>query len=286
MTRAVAGQCSAHTGGVAQAARLRAGPGVRGSERPRGVAPRSGVADGGLPGGDAGQSVDAVPAGAGCRPRQRLGDPRGAVRAVRGGAPGSAEASDPGLRRHGHALARGAGGPVLPRLLRRLLPSAAVRVLRPAPARELPASERHRCGAPRLGDSVVAGPGAARALAEGGDRVPGRQRLLPLADAALVREPRRALHRGDRQEQSASGAGGRVDRPGRAGLRGHGQEAAAVRFGRLRCGHVGQGAPGDRQGRARRTRRQSALRGHEPCRRRTAISTTGCTAHAATWRTG
>ncbi len=48
---------------------------------------------------------------------------------------------------------------------------------------------------------------AAQDVAEGQDHVPGRQRVLPLGDAFVVRAPWRRLHRGDRAQQAAERTG-------------------------------------------------------------------------------
>ncbi len=115
-----------------------------------------------------------------------------------------------------------------------------------------------------LGDSGVAGQGAAGPLAAGEDRVSGRQWLLPVADAALVRIPWRGLYCGNRPEPPSATAGGGVAGMREAGLPGHGQETAPVRFGMV-CGtYLGSGAAGDREGRAYRPWGQPTLRGDQP----------------------
>ena len=75
----------------------------------------------------------------------RGGDRGVAGDAVPGGAPAAAGADHPRSRRHRRPAARASGGTLLPRLLRLLLLSAAVRVLRPASAGGQAAPLRHRC---------------------------------------------------------------------------------------------------------------------------------------------
>src|SRR5207249_141825 len=108
-----------------------------------------------------GWQIDAEPAGTEPRrtfalsqDRVRRGGDRGvAGDAVPGGARAAAGADHPRSGRHRRPAARASGEPLLPRLLRLLLLSAAVRVLRPAPVGGQAAPLRHRrqCGQRRGG---------------------------------------------------------------------------------------------------------------------------------------
>ena len=119
---------------------------------------------------------------------------------------GGGEGTDIGLRRHRRSGARRAGGSVFPRVLPPVLFFAAVCVLRGSVAGQLPTAVQHRCGQTQLGGVVLVGPAAAPSVAGGADYLSGRQWVLPLEAAALVRASRCGLHRGAGEERAVERA--------------------------------------------------------------------------------
>ncbi len=188
----------------------------------------------------AGRRFDPVPVRAARRPGRGASpapSPGGTVHRI---LPATSAALDPGLRLHRRPGPRTADRPVFPRILQPLLLPAAVRVLRRPAAGELSAAEQHRRGQARLGLAGLADEAAAPSLAAGRDRVSRRQRLLPPADARLVRAQRCEIHRRHRPQRGAERVGCAVDGGGGAGVRAQRRKAAPVRRVSLRRRHLEQ----------------------------------------------
>ena len=110
----------------------------------------------------------------------RRGGDRGAVRrSVPGGASAGAGADHPRSRCHRRSAARPAGGPVLPRLLRLLLLSAALHLLRPSSAGGQAAALQHRRRGRRDRGGRAHRRPDPRALAAGAHPAARRFRLRP-----------------------------------------------------------------------------------------------------------
>ena len=232
---------------------------------------RRGTAAGGGPRQAAGGEEHAGPSGAdaGGGPRGALqedggghgGDGRAAGGPVRGGARDAAGGDRAGRGRDGRPGARRPGGPLLQRPLRLLLPCAAVRVLRGAPAVRAAAQRvvgrRARDGGGACADRV-ADPGA---VAVGAHRGARRQRLLPRGDHGVVRGVGGGLRVRAAQERAPGGHVGGVDVRGAGDARGDGRAAAGVRRPVLRGAQLVAAAAGGGEGGAQRPRRQPALRG-------------------------
>ena len=186
------------------------------------------------------------------------------------------------------SAARRPGGALLPRLLRLLLLSAALRLLRPSPAGRQAAARQHRCGGRR-----GRGGGADRRpdpppLAQGAHLLARRLRLRPRGTDGLVRGQRRRLSVRPGQERAA----GRRDR-GRAGAGHRGEPAHRP------AGAPLQGLPVDDARQLEPRRRVVAKAEHtagkpirassSPRSRRTSVaarsSTRSSIARAARWRT-
>lgn len=91
-----------------------------------------------------------------------------------------------GLRFHGHGFVGQAGGAVLPRILRSLLLPAIVCLRRGLSLVRGSAAQQHRRLPGRLEGVVVSGGSLSGAVAGCAHHVPGGQRVLPLAGAAVV----------------------------------------------------------------------------------------------------
>ena len=147
---------------------------------------------------------------------------------------------------HGHQT-----GPFFRGVLRPVLLSAAVRVLRETVSGRLPPAVEHRCVEACLGDIVVAGQAAEPGMARGSYGVSGRLGVLPTPDARLVRPKRCAVHRGVGPQSGfrTRGSSGVRGRPGR--VRGDRSEESAVSRVPVRRAELAAHLAGHRLHRAR-----------------------------------
>ncbi len=202
---------------------------------------------------------------------------------------GGAAADHPRSRRHRRPAARASGGAFFPRLLRQLLLSAALCVLRPASAGEQIAPGQHRRqrrqhrggGADRRPDPS--------ALAQGAHSAACRFGLCPRGADGVVREQRRRFPVRLGQEQPADrGDRGGTRRGGKSRADRPKNRRAASRTSpgrRARAGAASGGSWPRRNGpEAKPIRALSSLRWHARLTR-PATSTRSSTAPAARWKT-
>ena len=143
---------------------------------------------------------------------------------------------------HGHQH-----GAVLSRVLRPVLLFAAVRVLRPPATGRVPSPVEPRCGAPHVGDIVVAGQAASPSVAGGAHRAAGGLGVLPAPDARLVRAPSGGVPRGAGPQWGTRTQGRGGVRGGRAWLPGDREEVPGVHRSAVWRGRLAPAPAGHRR---------------------------------------